>query len=80
MSRDLSYPSTVANATGATDICNLWYNHYKTLFSSVGYDSHTVEGILDNVSRPNIHDIRCSLSLSIFFIVLPFLGELNFLY
>ena len=58
MSRDLSYPSKVANATGATDICNLWYNHYKTLFSSVGYDSHTVKGILDNVSRPNIHDIK----------------------
>jgi len=50
MSRDLSYLSKVANATGATDICNLWYTHYKTLFSSVGYESHTMEGILDNVS------------------------------
>ena len=28
------------------------------LFSSVGYESHTVEGIPDNVSRPNIHDIK----------------------
>jgi len=42
-SRDLSYPFKVANATGAADICNLWYNHYKTLFSSVGYESHTME-------------------------------------
>ena len=50
MSRNVSYPSKVANATGATDICNLWYTHYKTLFSSVGYESHTMEGILDNVS------------------------------
>jgi len=42
MSRDLSYPFKVANATGATDICNLWYKHYKTLFSSVAYESHTM--------------------------------------
>ena len=41
-----TYSPKIGSAEGAKDICNMWFSHYKTLFTSVGYDCNTLESII----------------------------------
>ena len=51
-----TYPSKVGSAEGPKDICNHWLMHYKTLFSSVGYDSNIMEDIISGAATPTTGD------------------------
>ena len=53
-----TYSPKVGSAETAKDICNLWFSHYKTLFTSVGYDSNTVEGIISDTSLPSVDELK----------------------
>jgi len=35
-----------------------WFSHYKTLFTSVGYDCNTVEGIISETSLPSVDELK----------------------
>ena len=52
-----TYPSKVGSAVGSDEICRLWYNHYKSLFSSVGYDTVIIDNMLNNGSISDANDI-----------------------
>ena len=52
--------SKVGQATGPNDICSMWYSHYQSLFTSVGYDRPTVNGIIANVHLRNTDVIKYS--------------------
>jgi len=52
--------SEVGQATGPNDICSMLYSHYQSLFTSVGYDRPTVNGIIANVHLRNTDVIKYS--------------------
>ena len=52
--------SKVGQATGPNDICSMWYSHYQSLFTSVGYDRPTVNDIIANVHQRNADVIKYS--------------------
>ena len=50
----------VGQATGPNDICSIWYSRYQSLFTSVGYNGPTVNGIIANVHLRNTDVIKYS--------------------
>jgi len=53
-----TYPSKVGLAAGSDEICKLWHAHYSSIFSSVGYESATMDDLFNNVSTSDNNDIH----------------------
>ena len=47
---DPLFSNKVVCAVGASDICDFWFNYYKTLFTSVGYNDKAMRNIFKDMS------------------------------
>ena len=58
---DSTYSSKVGSAIGPKDICDLWFNHYQTLFNGVSYNEDLMQNIITSVSpdRDDIKNVTC---------------------